>query len=176
MNNLGLIISSCYLLLTVGLKAITFFKFKEALELQGYEYLEIETKPAPFNTILWTANVELEEAYLIGDYSFFDSENVIDFKAFPKNHHYLGEWKEHETIKRLIKITNGWYIITEREGFLYFNDLRFGQINPYAEDSEFAFSYKLVPENGELRVEEVEKTRGDAKAMLSDLWKRLRGN
>src|SRR5690606_24067086 len=58
-NNLGLIVSSAYLLLTMGIKAITYNKFENALQEQGISYLQIQNKPAPFNTILWTANVEM---------------------------------------------------------------------------------------------------------------------
>src|SRR5690606_27339595 len=56
-NNLGLIVSSAYLLLTVGIKAITYNKFEKALQEQNIDYLQIQNKPAPFSTILWTANV-----------------------------------------------------------------------------------------------------------------------
>lgn len=174
-NNLGLIISSSYLMLGLGLKTAAFSKFEKSLDEQGYFYTDIQTKPAPLNTILWTANVELEDAFVIGDYSFLDSEGPIDFKYFPKNHHYLGELKEHENVQRLIDITNGWYIMTYEDENLIFNDLRFGQLNPYDESSPFTFSYRLIEEKGKLVVEEVEKDRSNAKNIFADLWERIRG-
>ena len=175
-NNLGLIISSCYLLLSLGLKGYTYQKFVSSLEKQGIFYKRIDTKPSPFNTILWTANVETEQDYLIGSYSLFDSREIIDFKPFPKHHEYLGQLKNDPTVQRLIDISKGWYIITSEEGELYFNDLRFGQINPYEEDSPFTFKYRLEPAEGEVRVTEVEKRPEDAGKMLSDLWERIKGN
>jgi inner membrane protein len=66
-NNLGLIISSCYLLLTFFLKWAAFVQFEKALEKRQIEYINIDTRPAPLNTILWSANVETEEAYLLGN-------------------------------------------------------------------------------------------------------------
>lgn len=174
-NNLGLIVSSCYLLLTLSLKWFSYEKFQDSLDKQGIFYSEIETKPSPLNSILWTANVKTEDAFLIGDYSLLDDE-IVRFKSFPKNHHYLGQLKDHPKVQQLIDITDGWYIMTEKNGELFFNDLRFGQLNPYAEKTEFAFSYRLDETNGELIVEEVEKDRGDAQEMLADLWTRIQGD
>lgn len=175
LNNLGLIISSCYLLITVGVKAITYFKFKEALDQQGYEYKEIQTKPTPFNTILWTANVGLSGAYLIGEYSFFDSQ-PIHFTSYPKNEYLADAFKSSEKVQRLIDISNGWFIITEKDGEYFFNDLRFGVLDPSAEDPKFVFSYQLIPQGDELKVEEVERKPEEAKKLLSQLGERIFGN
>ena len=174
-NNLGLIVSSTYLLITLLLKSMAYLQFEESLETQGIFYKRMETRPAPLNTILWNANVEVEDAFLTGDYSFFDDE-LIRYNSFPKNHDYLGALKEHPEVRRLIDITNGWYTITMEDGVLHFNDLRFGQLNPSDPDSSFTFSYKLIEENGELRVEEVEKNTRDAGKMLPQLWERIKGN
>lgn len=174
-NRLGLVISSAYLLFALGIKAYTFTIFKNSLDQQGIFYSEIETKPSPFNTILWTANVRTEQDFLIGSYSLLDSEKLVRFKAFPKNHDYLGQLKDVPKLQRLIEISNGWYVITEKNGELYFNDLRFGQQNPYQENSPFTFSYRLEMFNGELKVEEVEKRPENAKQILQDLWHRILG-
>jgi len=99
LNNLGLYISSGYLLLTLLLKGITFLKFENALAAQHISYIEIETKPAPLQSILWTANVETEDAFLIGYHSLFDSQ-AINFGTHPKNHQLLGDLAENEKIKR----------------------------------------------------------------------------
>lgn len=174
-NYTGLIISSSYLLITLLLKGMAFSKFENSLEKQGIFYQKIDTKPAPLNTILWTANIEAQDAFLIGDYSFFDTE-LIRFRSFPKNHHYLGKLRGDPNVQRLIDISGGWFTITEKNGELYFNDLRFGKLNPSDPESQFTFSYKLVEESGTIRAEEVEKDRADAKRMLTDLWARIKGN
>ncbi|MDT0645819.1 metal-dependent hydrolase [Zunongwangia sp. F260] len=176
LNYWGLRISSFYLLVvTLMLKAYTFGKFTDSLDNQGISYEDIETKPAPLNTILWTANVELEDKFLIGDYSLFDSQPV-QYYEYPKNHHLLGDLKDDKNVQRLIDISNGWYTISEKDGNLFFNDLRFGTLNPASKDENFVFSYELIPENGTIRAKEVEKGRGDAKKLLSDLGKRVLGN
>lgn len=174
-NNLGLIISSAYLLLTVGIKAITYNKFENALQEQDIAYHQLQNKPSPFNTILWTANVETEDSFLIGDYSFFDSE-PISFRRFQKNHDLLGPLAENDKIQRLIKISKEWFIISEKEGDLYFHDLRFGVLDLTAPDPTFVFTYKLIEENGDVLVEETERNPEDAKKLLSVLGDRILGN
>ncbi len=174
-NNLGLIVSSVYLLITLGLKGITYLKFEDALHEQGISYNEIQTKPSPFNTILWTANVELEDSFLIGDYSFFDSQ-PISFQKYFKNHELLGPLRSNDKVQRLIEISKGWYTITKKNGDLFFNDLRFGVLDPNSEDPSFVFSYKLIEQNGKVTVEEVERNPEEAKKLLSTLGDRIFGN
>lgn len=174
-NNLGLLISSAYLLCSIGLKGVTYFKFKNALEEQNISYLQLQTRPSPFNTIMWAANVELEDAYLLGDYSIFDSQ-PIKFKSIPKNHSLVDPFRDETNLDRIIAIAEGWYTISERDGNLYFNDLRFGTFNLTADNPKFVFSYLLKQENGKLVVEEVPRDPEEAKSFLKDLGNRLMGN
>lgn len=174
-NKMGLLISTGYLLFGLVLKGVAHTNFVTSLDRQGIFYERIDTRPSPFNTILWAANVETEDAYLVGYYSFFDSE-MVRFEVYPKNHHYLGSLKKDKNVRRLMAISKDWYTITEEDGFLYFNDLRFGKLNPSNPDSNFAFSYKLVPEGDTIRAEEVEKRPDNAKKILTDLWERIKGN
>lgn len=174
-NKLGLLLSSGYLLLCLGLKGLAYQKFQEALENQGITYVQLETKPSPFNSILWTANVEVDDAYLLGDYSFFDSK-PIQFESYPKNHHLLGTLRSEDKIKRLIDISNGWFIITENEGELFFNDLRFGVLDANSEKPNFVFSYQVRKENAGIEIREMERKPADAKRLLIDLGHRILGN
>ena len=175
LNNLGLIISSAYMLLTLFLKGITYQKFTDALQQQNILYSEIETKPSPFNTILWTANVDTKDAYLIGHYSFFDAK-PIHFTSYRKNHEWLEDLKDEENVQRLIKITKGWYTITKENEKLYLNDLRFGLLGFSPSAKNFTFSFQLEKKNGEVIITEKEKDTRDAKKLLGELWKRILGN
>ncbi len=174
-NMLGILISSGYLLLSLGLKGLAYIEFKSALEEQGIEYLQLETKPSPFNTILWTANVEVDDAYLIGNYSFFDSK-PIEFKQYPKNHQLLGVLRSAEEIERLMAISQGWFVISENESELFFNDLRFGVLDAHAEKPTFVFSYHIVKQGEALKIEEVERKPSEAKRLMIDLGNRILGN
>lgn len=174
-NNLGLIVSSIYMLCTLGLKGITYLKFEKALEEQEIAYRQIQTRPSPFNTIMWSANVELEDAYLIGDYSIFDTK-PIQFKRIPKNRFLINDFKSDEDLNRIIAISQGWYTIAQRENTLYFNDLRFGAYDIDVADPKFVFSYMLKKNEDELEVEEVPRNPENAKKVLSKLVSRVFGN
>ena len=174
-NNLGLWVSSIYLVLTLVLKGITFLKFENALEEQRIAYTEIETKPAPLNAILWTDNVETEHSFLIGYYSLFDSQ-PIKFGVHPKNHELLGGLAADAKIKRLIKLTNGFYTISKDNGNLYFNDLRFGTLSVDPNNRDYVFSFLLEKKGENLVVTENRKRPEDAKNLLKELWVRIKGN
>ena len=175
LNLIGLCVSSSYMVLTLFAKAYTYTIFKNSLDNQHIAYTEIQTKPTPLNAVLWTANVATENSYLIGYYSFFDSSKHVDFAEFPKNRHLLGAWKNAPVVKRLQQMSQGWYTISQKEGILYFNDLRFGLMGVSLSDDRFVFSYELFEEGGKLQAKEREKRPADIKPLLQNLWTRILG-
>ena len=147
-----------------------------ALKTQNIAYLDIDTRPSPLNTILWSANVQTEEAYLLGNYSFFDSQ-PITFESYPKNHELLGHLIEDESVKRMIAITEGWYTITKQNDSLYFNDLRFGLLSLTPKSENFVFKYRLdIDASGNVTFNEAPKDSRDGKKLLTELWQRIKGN
>lgn len=175
-NKMGLLVSSAYLALTFLLKWMAFSQFESALKTQNINYLQIDTRPSPLNTILWSANVETENAYLLGNYSFFD-KNPITFESYPKDHDLLENLTKNERVKRMISISQGWYTINKENGHLYFNDLRFGLLSLAPKSQDFVFKYKIVVDNfNNVEFIEVPKDKQDGKKLLFDLWKRLKGN
>lgn len=176
-TTLGLSLSSAYLILTYGLKWLAFQQFEQALQMQNITYLQLDTRPAPLNTILWNANVETEDAYLLGQYSFFDTQ-PITFNRFPKNHHLIKAYLNDKSVQNMINITNGWYTITKENGSLYFNDLRFGLYDMSENSTNFVFKYLMVPNttNNEVEFIEAPKTPVNGPELLTELWLRVKGN
>ena len=175
-NNIGLIVSSSYLILTFFLKWVAFSKFEAALKDQNIDYLQIDTRPTPLNTILWSANIETENAYLLANYSFFDSK-PISFETYPKNHELLGDLIQNEKVQRMIAISEGWYIISKEKNDLFFNDLRFGLLSLMPKSKSFVFKYKIeLDPSGHVQFIEAPKDSRDGKKLLSELWIRLKGN
>ena len=175
LNNLGLWVSSSYLALTLVFKGITFLKFEQSLKDQKIVYTELETKPAPLNTILWTANVETTDAFLIANYSLLDSQ-PITFHKHLKNHELLGDLVNNKKLQRFIALTNGWYTVAKKEGDLYINDLRFGAISTDGASDDFVFSYLISVRDGKITLTEKEKNPADAQKILPALWERIKGN
>ncbi|WP_434036059.1 metal-dependent hydrolase [Formosa sp. 4Alg 33] len=175
-NTWGLILSSVYLLLTLILKGVAFTKFEDALEQQNISYSDLDTRPSPLNTVLWTANVDTKDAYLVGHYSFFDSK-PITFHRYPKHHEYIANIADNEKMRRMIKISKGWYTITKQDDDLFFNDLRFGTLSMNPDATNFVFQYKIQKDKqGHIQFEETPKDRNDAKQLLGELWTRVKGN
>ncbi|MBU2928297.1 metal-dependent hydrolase [Winogradskyella psychrotolerans] len=175
-NGIGLTVSTAYLALTFVLKSLAFTHFENALETQNIAYKQIDTRPSPLNTILWNANVETQDEYLLGDYSFFDTQD-IQFETYPKNHHLLGDLIQNEKVKQMITISEGWFTINKIDDKLYYNDLRFGLLSTEPQSQNFVFRYLIdVDASGNVSFIEQEKTQRDGKQLMSDLWKRIKGN
>ncbi|WP_026777651.1 metal-dependent hydrolase [Polaribacter sp. Hel_I_88] len=175
-NNLGLIVSSSYLVITLILKGFAYQTFNKELANQNIAFKELNTKPTPLNTILWSANIETENSFLIGYSSFFD-KNPIYFSEYPKNHELMGELKNHPKMQRMIAISKGWYTINRKNDVLYFNDLRFGSLSIQPNATNFVFKYKIeIDKNGTPFFIEETKEKRDGKKLLSELWTRIKGN
>jgi len=174
-NNIGLVLSTAYLLITLILKGFAFKQFQSSLRTQGIAYSEIDIRPAPFSTVLWTANIDTREAYLIGNYSFFDSQPV-EFTSYAKNHELLGNLVTNDKIVRLINIAEGWYTIAKEKDKLIFNDLRFGLLSLKRDETRFAFTYEIVDSLEGIEIREAPKSPSDATSLLQSLWQRIQGN
>ncbi len=176
-NYLGIYISSFYLMITLVLKQSAKFNFWTNLENQHIQFNEIQTRPTPLNSILWTANVETNDSFLIGYYSFLDVDDHIDFAKYPKNHHLLGKMKEDPLISRLIKLSKGWYTVEKVNDSIYFNDLRFGTLGIGDDAERFVFSYELFyDEQGKLNAKERARDMEEASPLLKKLFHRVLGN
>lgn len=172
----GLVISSSYLLLTCVLKLFAVNKFEKALQNKKLNYQELIIKPTAFNCILWNANIATSKGYYLADYSLFDSQ-PIQFTFYPKNLKLKEKLVNSHDFQQLIKISEGWYLVSTQNNRLFFNDLRFGLLNDNPENPQFAFSYQMIPmSDGIYWAEEVPKAKRDGKALLKKIFTRLKGN
>ena len=176
-NTIGLSVSSTYLLLTLIFKWISFQEFKEGLENQKIEYVEIDTKPSPLNSILWSSLIETDKGYRTAYYSLFDKQEITYSKEFLKNHHLLEPYLEQKVIKQLIDISAGWYIIEEKNGKLFFWDLRFGQMGMDVNNASFLWYYELnIEENGNVSAIKRQPEIKNFKLVFKELFNRITGN
>ncbi|KIA98153.1 hypothetical protein OA88_20900 [Flavobacterium sp. JRM] len=171
----GIYISSFYLLVTCSLKLYALQQFKNALQEQHISYSDLIVKPTAFNCILWNANVATKEAYLLGDYSLFDSQ-PITFERYEKNNALSQQLTGNPDFETLKKVSEGWFIVTKKDNEYYFNDLRFGLLTKDPKQPQFAFSYVFKDENGKLKAQEVPKQKRDGKALMQGILNRIKGN
>ena len=176
-NTIGLSLSSTYLLLTLIFKWISFQEFKEGLENQEIEYVEIDTKPSPLNSILWSSLIETDKGYRTAYYSLFDKQEITYSKEFLKNHHLLEPYLEQKVIKQLIDISAGWYRIEEKNGKLLFWDLRFGQMGMDVNNASFLWYYELnIDEDGNVSAIKRQPEIKNFKLVFKELFNRIKGN
>ncbi|RYZ78807.1 MAG: hypothetical protein EOP04_28980 [Proteobacteria bacterium] len=77
----------------------------------------------------------------------------------------------------MLKISEGWFIVSHHMDTIYFNDLRFGLLNNNPKKPQFAFSYKFTPlPNKKFSVIETQKEKRDGVELMKKLWRRIQGN
>lgn len=174
-NNLGLTLSSIYLMITLFLQFIVNHKVINELDKQGFSYEKVVVKPTAMNTILWNIIIEKEDEFLLSEYSFFDSK-PIQFEKHVKNHDYIDFIKNENIVKQLKHISEDQYIITKNDGNLIFNDLRFGLLKKDEKNIQYAFSYLIYEENNIWKASELPKEKRDGVLLLKNLFNRIKGN
>lgn len=178
-NNAGIIISSAYMLLTIAFKGVIFFELREDLQAKGIDYIQLTTRPAPLNTILWIANVELEDEYLLTYRSLLDNEaDGIQWVSVKKNWHLLEPYRNNEDLQLLLHLTQGFYVAEDLGEVIQINDLRFGQQGNLGEGGgEFVFKYHITPQDdGPVTFEQIDPPRPsmeEAAPMMEELYKRM---
>lgn len=170
-------LSSVYLLWSVGAKLYAVQVFKKSLAKESISYTDLIVKPTALNTILWQAQVKTKEGYYIGDYSFFD-QSTIQYEYYSTDPTATLKIKDDPAFKKLALVTEGWYTVAEKDGLYYLNDLRFGAMtNQTTGEEQFIFSYVFIPieNSSRYQVLEVPKATRDGKALMQNLWIRLKG-
>jgi len=100
--------------------------------------------PTPLNTLLWFIAVKTDDGYYIIHRSVFDGENAINANYFPQHHSLMLPMKANEELPVLLDFADDYYALTENEGDVYFNILRFGQPLGWRDaESPFAVRYNL---------------------------------
>lgn len=175
-NVLGLIISSLYLAWSLLAKYMADQVFEEYLTEQSIDYQQFESRPAPFSTLLWTANIETEDAFYITYYSLLDSNKNLVLRKIKKNHQWLYPFRNHEKIERLVQLTKGYYSVEKTKDGIVLNDLRFGLSRGFMEDmGVFIFRYKIEQTANGLSIEQMPNELGEMRELMPDLIDRTLG-
>ena len=176
-NSIGLSVSSTYLILTLVFKWVSFQEFKQGLKNQKIQYVEMDTKPSPLNSILWSSLIETNKGYRTAYYSLFDKKEITYSKEFLKNHHLLEPYLNQKVINQLIDISAGWYRIEEKNGKLLFWDLRFGQMGMDVDNASFLWYYELsIDETGNVKAVKRQPEIKNFKMVFKELFNRMKGN
>ena len=165
------------MVLTFVSKGIGLYNIQSALEKENIEYINLNTKPTFFNSILWAGQIETKDSYIFTYYSLFDKSNVVFSKAFTKNHQILNPIIENKKIKQLINISNGKYIIEKKDQKIIFWNLKLGQGGFSKNASPLIWSYEITQNNNEILVRPGKSFRENRnyKEEFNEFLYRLRG-
>lgn len=180
-NWIGIGVSSFYMVITIFFKLYADKAFEKSFEKQGLEIIDYDSKPTPFNSILWTANAQSDSSFYIGYYSLLDKKESIDYIRFDKNLDLLKGWEDVDMVQRVLKISQGYYTFQKDGEALIVNDLRFGQLGMSNPKAPFVFSYRFERKDDEIFFEDIRKKNEEKmnfkllSEMMSNLWNRMKG-
>ena len=161
----GIIISSVYMLFTIGNKFYVNSIFEKSLKAEGISYIRYQTQPSLFANILWYGTVETEDSYYMAYFSNFDTEHrITDWQKIDKNHNLIPS--QDNDIKRLVWFSNKYYNIykTETENQYLFTDLRYPLFDPKDVKSS-VFSFKVFKDKGRWNMVPFEAPMKDEESM-----------
>jgi inner membrane protein len=101
--------------------------------------------PAPLNCMLWYIVADADSGYYTTYSSIWDSrDQPVTYQFHPKNYSLLKDPVDQQTVQNLITFADNYYTVTQAGNSLYFNILRFEQVQGWQNSrAPFAFSYPL---------------------------------
>lgn len=169
MNRAALVLSSVYIVWSLGAKFYIDQTVKTALhdrQIQAEHYL---STPAPFSTLLWRILVMSGDEYYEGYVSIFDSPSEVSLDNYDSTESLLTEIEDEWDVQRLQWFTKGFYAVKQEEKNIIFSDLRMGV------ECYYVFNF-IVGEESEAgivkRVVEKVSVRPDL-SMLGSVWDRV---
>jgi inner membrane protein len=139
-------VSVCYLCFAGINKVIINKRVTSAFALQQIHPLGYLTTPAPFNSMLWYIAAAGDSSYYTAYASVWDNtKQPIVFGEHLKSYGLLNKSVNPGVLDDLIEFAGNYYTITKSNNILYFNILRFEQIQGWNNNNApFALSYPLV--------------------------------
>jgi inner membrane protein len=130
--------------------------------------------PSPFNTILWRVVALRGDSVQEGYYSFFDKEPRIVFDVFPRGQALTAALGDNRSVQRMIKFSDGFVALREKDNKAILYDLRMGQ------EPAYVFSFEVAQRTSDKQAwQEIKSVsagnRGDTGATLRWLWPRMWG-
>ncbi|MDY0253955.1 MAG: metal-dependent hydrolase [Tenuifilaceae bacterium] len=142
------------------------------LKEQEISYTRLKTAPLPITNFLWLAIAEDSAGYHFGYVSNFDKHS-IDFKYINRNESLLADFNQNEKIKNLIRFTDGFYIVEQKDdNSLWVHDLRFGSMG-FSDEDWFVFSFEISGTSSKVHVSRAKTNRKFSVRTLKQYMQRL---
>ncbi|WP_191860820.1 metal-dependent hydrolase [Hanstruepera ponticola] len=171
---LGLGISSAYMLFTLGNKIYIDSVFKTSLKEENIGYQRYFTQPTIFNNILWYGVLESETTYRVGYYSLLDEgDRFSDWFEIPKVRDISSE--DFKRLNKLAWFSNDYFSIYRIGDNRYqYNDLRY-PLSDKNNPNSSVFSFILFHDDGALNMKPFVRDDENVSQAVKELWERMKG-
>ena len=141
----SMLISGGYLLFTMVNKVNVNEIVEKSLTRSNISNENYLSTPTPLNNFLWYIVAHDSNGIHIGYYSIFDKTDNIQFTTINRNPHLSDSLKGNEDVKKLVRFSQGYFMIEKKNDVVIFSDLRMGQLGGWADPTApFVFRYFLT--------------------------------
>ncbi len=177
-NVAGLIISCAFLLFTVFNKFYIDNQFEKAFTKQEIPVERFTSSPTILNNVLWSATLETDSLFYLGQYSWFD-EVPIAFNPVQKGHDLIDNLDSDPTLKTLRWFSKDYFCLMDIDSAIQYNDLRFGTFYGKGDTpDDYIFNFhlrKLAIGIYEMKNGRQGPKKGGASSLFGDLMGRIAG-
>lgn len=173
----GLALSTGYVLLSFGAKALVSSGFDGDLARRGVTFQRRMEAPTPFNILLWRSVVDRGDSFWIGYRSIFELPSTpVQWTVVERRREAFAPVAGTREGKTLETFSGGWWIARTTANGVWVADLRFGEMREWNEkkgtvDSRPAFAWLVM---GAGNGDRLRQLRPEARAMGDTLWRMTR--
>ena len=140
---------------------------KTSLKNSGIVANQYFSTPTPLNNLLWYVVAQTDTGFYIGYRSVLDKEDNMHFRYRAQNSHLLQHNTNKTDAANLVRFSQGFYSVDQRNDTLIFNDLRFGEILGWADTTPGCVFYYYLshPNANDLIVQRGRFAKLDASAV-----------
>jgi inner membrane protein len=136
-NTIGLMLSTGYLLWTLGAKLHVESVARKSIAQQDMANVKVLTTPTPFNSLLWRVLAVDDDNYYEGFYSVLDKDETIRFQPYPRSLDLVEPLADSWPVQRLQWFTRNFYAASSINDDVIITDLRMGT------EPEYVFRFKV---------------------------------
>lgn len=171
-NHAGIVLSTLYLVWTLGAQHWVDGVARESLREQRISAEHLLVTATPFNTQLWRLVAVTPDRYYEAFYSVWDPDRQVKWTSHDRGADVIARYAEKVPASLLASFTRGFFSMRERQdGHVLITDLRMGLEPAYT----FVFDLGFPEDIGNVKPRGA-GSRGDVDRALQWLWQRMWGD
>ena len=179
-NIAGLVLSTLYVGWSFVSQARAEAVFVRELQRQGLTTQDSQTSATPLNTVLWRHLAKVENGFLVGYWSWFDTDETVHFTFVPQRPELALPVQNTAAFTAVNWFSQGYWIAEQKDGAVQLSDLRFGETRPQPgaspDEWQFIFSWIVGPNAADPSGLQTAPQTGDRSAALPLIWRRIKGD